>query len=110
MKDLNVILLLIWYVRSTVQKDNLSILGSKIKGFIREEIRDSKFCIIVDEARDELKKKQMVIVLRFVDKEGFIRKQFFDLVHVKDTTLLALEKAIYEVLLRHCLNVDDIRG
>ncbi|KAH1130854.1 hypothetical protein J1N35_002232 [Gossypium stocksii] len=50
----------------------------------------------------------MVIVLRFVDKEGFIRKQFLDLVHVKDTTSLALEKAIYEVILRYCLNMDNI--
>ncbi|XP_016755171.1 uncharacterized protein [Gossypium hirsutum] len=41
---------------------------------------------------------------------GFIRERSFDLVHVKDTTSLALEKAIHEVLLLHCLNVDDIHG
>ncbi|TYJ11306.1 hypothetical protein E1A91_A11G267200v1 [Gossypium mustelinum] len=42
--------------------------------------------------------------------DGFIHERFFDLVHVKDTTSLALEKAIRQVLLLHCLNVDDIRG
>ncbi|TYG46840.1 hypothetical protein ES288_D11G288800v1 [Gossypium darwinii] len=42
--------------------------------------------------------------------DGFIRERSFDLVHVKDTTSLALEKAIHEVLLLHCLNMDDIHG
>ncbi|KAK8348383.1 hypothetical protein V6Z12_A06G077200 [Gossypium hirsutum] len=46
----------------------------------------------------------------FVDKEGFIRERFFNLVHVKDTTSLALKNAICELLLYHCLHVDDIRG
>jgi hypothetical protein len=31
-----------------------------------------KFCILVDEAQDESKRKQMEIILRFVDKDGFI--------------------------------------
>ncbi|KAK8345066.1 hypothetical protein V6Z12_A07G122800 [Gossypium hirsutum] len=78
----------------------LKVTIDVVKWFLFQEIKDSKFCIIVDEARD------------FVDKEGFIRRQFFDLVHVKDTTSLALEKTICnvtcEVLLCHFLNVDDI--
>ena len=44
---------------------------------IRKEIGDSKFCIIVDEARDEFKREQMAIVLRFVDKDDFIQERFF---------------------------------
>ncbi|KAK5802969.1 hypothetical protein PVK06_030603 [Gossypium arboreum] len=43
------------------------------------------------------RKNKMAIVLQVVDKEGFIREQFFDLVYVKDTTSLALKKAICEV-------------
>ncbi|KAK8328838.1 hypothetical protein V6Z11_A11G278200 [Gossypium hirsutum] len=73
-------------------------------------LANSNFCIIVDEAHNESKKEQIVIVLWFVNKEGFIHERFFDLVHVKDTTSLALEKAIRQVLLLHCLNVDDIHG
>jgi hypothetical protein len=37
-----------------------------------KKIRDAKFCILVDEARDESKREQMAIILRFVDKDGFI--------------------------------------
>ncbi|XP_062118991.1 uncharacterized protein LOC133832697 [Humulus lupulus] len=35
----------------------------------------------------------MDLVLRFVDKEGFIRERFFGVVHVRDTTTLALKEA-----------------
>ena len=38
---------------------------------------DAKFCILVDEARDESKREQMAIILRFVDKEGFIKERVF---------------------------------
>ncbi|GMI63625.1 hypothetical protein like AT3G29763 [Hibiscus trionum] len=51
----------------------------------------------------------MAIVLRYVDKEGFIRERFFDLVHVKETTSSPL-KEICDVLSHLCLNVKDIRG
>ncbi|XLT78506.1 hypothetical protein HN873_000259, partial [Arachis hypogaea] len=36
-------------------------------------------------ARDESKKEQMTIVLRFVTLDGFIKERFFDLVHVTDS-------------------------
>ncbi|KAH1089863.1 hypothetical protein J1N35_017120, partial [Gossypium stocksii] len=44
-----------------------------------EEIGDSKFCIIVDEARDEPKKEKMAFVLWFVDKEELIDSGEFEL-------------------------------
>jgi hypothetical protein len=55
----------------------LHVIASKVQGKIREDIGDSKFCIIVDEAQDESKREQMAIVLRFVDKYDFIHKRFF---------------------------------
>ena len=76
----------------------MQILTNKIRSVIREEIGKSKFCIIVDEARDKSKKEQMAIVLRFVDKVGFVREHFFDLVHVSNTISLALKKEIFNVL------------
>jgi len=50
----------------------LQILSSRVRKHIREKISDSKFYIVVDEAYDESKKKQMTRVLRFVDKTDFI--------------------------------------
>jgi len=72
------------YTLHHIQKDILYVLAKRLRNAIREEIGDSKFWIIVDEARVESKKEQMAIVLRFVDKDGFIQERFFDIVHVKD--------------------------
>jgi hypothetical protein len=40
------------YTSHHIQKDILHVLANRV----RNAIRDSKFCIIVDEARDESKK------------------------------------------------------
>ncbi|KAL4562324.1 hypothetical protein LXL04_034524 [Taraxacum kok-saghyz] len=77
---------------------------------ICEEIGGGKFCLLVDEARDESHKEQMLIVLRFVNKDGFIIERFFGLVHVPDTTAQTLKNAIYSVLSRNNLEVKSIRG
>jgi hypothetical protein len=53
--------------------------STKVMNAIREEIGDAKFCIIVDDARDESMKEHMAIVLRFVDKDGFMLEHFFGL-------------------------------
>ncbi|KAI3463665.1 hypothetical protein Pfo_020328, partial [Paulownia fortunei] len=88
----------------------LSLYASRIQRFIREEIDDAKYCLIVDESRDESKREQMIIVLRFVDKEGFIRERFFDVVHVEDTKVSTLKIEISSVLSRNNLIIQNIRG
>jgi len=50
-----------------------------VKETICKEIGNAKFCIIVDETRDESMKEQMAIVLRFVDKDDFVRELFLGL-------------------------------
>jgi hypothetical protein len=52
----------------------------------------------------------MALVVRFVDKSRFIREQFLDIVHVKDTTALTLKKEISFVLSHHNIDVQNIRG
>ena len=51
------------YISSQVQKEILLVYGMKIRKVIREEIGDAKFCILVDESRDQSKKEQMAMVL-----------------------------------------------
>jgi hypothetical protein len=85
----------------------LHVIASKVRDKIREDIGDSKFCIIIDKARDESKREQMAIVLRFVDKYGFIQERFFDLVHVKDTSALTLKNGISDVLSRYHLDIQN---
>ncbi|XP_057758218.1 uncharacterized protein LOC130978124 [Arachis stenosperma] len=98
------------YISPGVQKDILHIFARKVRAIIREEIGDSKFCIIIDEARDESKREQMSMVLRFVDKHGCVQERFFDLINVSDTYSLTLKTEISSVLFRHNLDVQNLRG
>ncbi|XP_019460090.1 PREDICTED: zinc finger MYM-type protein 1-like [Lupinus angustifolius] len=65
---------------------------------------------VIDESCDESQREQMTIVLRFVDKMVTYKNDFFDIVHVKDTTSITLKKAIFGVLSQHNLDVSNIRG
>ncbi|XP_060974109.1 uncharacterized protein LOC133039273 [Cannabis sativa] len=82
----------------------------RVRNAIREEIGDAKFSVIVDEARDESKKEQMSIVLRFVDKDGYVQERFFGLIHVKDTAAITLKEGIFSILSNYSLDVQSIRG
>ncbi|XP_074355772.1 uncharacterized protein LOC141695424 [Apium graveolens] len=98
------------YTSPKVQKDILHILATKVRNKIRDELGDSKYCILVDEAIDASHKEQMAIVLQFVDVHGFIRERFFDIVNVADTISLTLKKEIYDVLTRNNLSIHNMRG
>ncbi|XP_020266437.1 uncharacterized protein LOC109841922 [Asparagus officinalis] len=98
------------YTTNDIKKQILHVFSVRLKNAIREEVGVAKYCIIVDEARDESKKEQMSIVLRFVDTNGFIQERFFRLVHVSDTAALTLKNAIYSALAHYNLDVQNIRG
>ena len=66
-------------------------MASNVQTTLRNEIGDAKFCLIVDESRDESRKEQMAVVIRFVGKEDFVRERFLDLVHVHDTNSATLK-------------------
>ncbi|KAG6718441.1 hypothetical protein I3842_04G149900 [Carya illinoinensis] len=98
------------YTSPQIQKEIFEVFAKKVRNKIREDVGDSRFCIIVDVARDESKREQMAIILRFVDVDGFIQERFFDLVYVKDTSALTLKNEISAVLSRHCLDIQNICG
>ncbi|XP_010667227.2 uncharacterized protein LOC104884300 [Beta vulgaris subsp. vulgaris] len=98
------------YNAPSIQKEILHIISNMVRKNIRQEIEDSKFCIIVDEARDESKREQMGLVLRFVDRNGTIRERFFDLIRVSDTSAATLKRELCSVLSRHELAIENIRG
>jgi len=81
------------YTLPTIQKEILHILVNKVRKMICEEVRDAKFCILVDEAKDASNKEKMTIVLRFINIHGFLLERFFfGIVDVSDTTSLRLKK------------------
>ncbi|XP_073277689.1 uncharacterized protein [Primulina huaijiensis] len=85
------------YTSAEIQREILKIIAGIVRYKIREEIGKTKFCILVDEAIDESNKEQMTIILRYVDRDGFIRERFFEVVHVENTSALTLKKEICNV-------------
>ncbi|XP_076902696.1 uncharacterized protein LOC143557528 [Bidens hawaiensis] len=77
---------------------------------IFEELGNDVFSILVDESRDISKKEQMDVVLRYVDKLGFVKERFIGLVHVMETTALSLKSAIDKLFARHNLSIGSVRG
>uniref|UniRef100_A0ACD5UJH8 Uncharacterized protein n=1 Tax=Avena sativa TaxID=4498 RepID=A0ACD5UJH8_AVESA len=71
------------YTSPTIQKEIMHIIASNVQREIRKEIGDAKFCLLVDESRDESRREQMAVVIRFVNKNGFTRERFIDIVHVE---------------------------
>jgi hypothetical protein len=83
----------------------LHVFARNVQCSIHHEIGDARFCLIIDEARDESRREQMALVFRFVDRSGFIRERFLDIVHIKDTTAVTLKEEISFVLSHHNLDV-----
>jgi hypothetical protein len=98
------------YTSPDIQKEILSIFALKVKKHIHEDIGDAKFSIIADETCDVSKREQMTIILRFVDIEGILREQFFDLVHVKNTKALTLKAEISYALSIHGFDLQNLQG
>ncbi|KAJ9132865.1 hypothetical protein P3X46_033691, partial [Hevea brasiliensis] len=82
------------YASPGIQKEILYVYARNAQRIIRDEIGASKFCLIINEAQDESKREQIAIIVRFVDKDGFAKERFLDLVHVKDTSTATLKKEI----------------
>lgn len=65
------------YTSPSIQKQILHVFPRKVQNEIREKIGDAEFCLIVDETRDESKREQMALVLRFVDDNECVRSIFW---------------------------------
>ncbi|CAN0906175.1 Zinc finger MYM-type protein 1, partial [Linum grandiflorum] len=88
------------YTSLDIQKEIVHVLAKMVRRQIFEEIGDSKFSIIMDEASDE----------SFVDIKGLIQEHLFDVVHVKDTTSMTLYSSISSTLFFHKFAIQNIRG
>ncbi|XP_023760010.2 uncharacterized protein LOC111908413 [Lactuca sativa] len=65
--------------------------------------------ILVDESSD-VSKKQMAIVLRYVDKRGIVNERFVGVVYVLDTSSLTLKATIDIVFSNNNLSIVHVRG
>ena len=71
---------------------------------------DSLFSILVDESRDVSMKEQMVIVVRYVDKNGHVVERFIGIEHITSTTALSLKSTIDKFFSKHGLNISRLSG
>ncbi|XP_075095473.1 uncharacterized protein LOC107785324 [Nicotiana tabacum] len=95
-----------------IQKDIVNSCAEETAKAIIEDSNGDFFGILVDESKDVSHKEQMALVLRlrYVNKDGKLIERFLGLVHVKDITAHALQKAINFLLLQHSLSSSLIRG
>ena len=94
----------------TIQKEIVQACARETLKAIIEDIGDEYFAILVDEFRDVSHKEQMALVIRYVDRRGFVMERLIGVCHVSQTTSLALKEAIYSVLTYHKLSPSQIRG
>ncbi|KAM3203249.1 hypothetical protein P3L10_030875 [Capsicum annuum] len=66
----------------TIQKDIVSAYKIETVKAILEELNDDYFFLLVDESFDVSRKEQMTIVLRYVDRMGFVMERLIDIIHV----------------------------
>ena len=53
-------------------------------------IGDSHFSVLLDESCDKLVKEQIVVIVRFVNKQGQVIERYFTVEHVTDTSAPSL--------------------
>ncbi|XP_022870196.1 zinc finger MYM-type protein 1-like [Olea europaea var. sylvestris] len=94
----------------TIQNDLINCCAVKTTKAIINEIGDSLFSILVDEARDNSMKEQMTIVLRFVDKSGQVKERFLGMSHVTNTCAQSLKDVINAMFSTHELSISSLRG
>ncbi|BBN17811.1 hypothetical protein MPTK1_7g17030 [Marchantia polymorpha subsp. ruderalis] len=82
-----------------IQKDILRAMISYVREHIVKQIDDNFFCLLIDETQNELKKKQMSLVLRFLD-----------MTHFADTSSKLLMVVIVFTLSRHSFLLFCVQG
>ena len=89
-----------------IQKDIVECFAKEIVNSICLDIGDDVFSLLVD---DMVKKEQMVVVLRYVDKFGVLKERFLGIIHVMNTSSSTLKAAIDSLFNDHNLSLQQVR-
>ncbi|GJZ29862.1 zinc finger MYM-type protein 1-like protein [Tanacetum coccineum] len=93
-----------------IQKDIVECFAKEIVNNICLEIGDDVFSLLVDESSDVVKKEQMAVVLRYVDKFGLLKERFLGIIHVKNTSSSTIKAGIDSLFNEHKLSMQQLRG
>ncbi|XP_039129039.1 uncharacterized protein LOC120265223 [Dioscorea cayenensis subsp. rotundata] len=92
-----------------VQKELANACAAEITRVIVDDIGDNYFSLLIDEARDISVKEQIGVILRYVNKDGYVIERFLAMVHVPDTLRHFFEESIVNVTGASCKRKDQLR-
>ncbi|XP_024986255.1 zinc finger MYM-type protein 1-like [Cynara cardunculus var. scolymus] len=95
---------------SDFQKAILNAVATETMELILSDIGDDFFSVHVDECYDVSVKKQMSVVVRYVDTRGHIIERFLGIEHVPNATSIPLKTALDDLFSRHGLSISNLRG
>ncbi|XP_049373412.1 uncharacterized protein LOC125838386 [Solanum verrucosum] len=93
-----------------IQKDIVTACKIETVKAILEELNGDYFALLVDESFDISRNEQMAIVLRYVDRMGFVMVRLIDIIHIQDTSALSLKETIINLLAQHSLSPSRMHG
>ncbi|XP_031248553.1 zinc finger MYM-type protein 1-like [Pistacia vera] len=97
-------------IAPSIQKDIINAFAVETINKLISDLGDVFFSILVDEARDGSNKKQMTIILRYVNKRRCVVECLLIIMHVTDTTALSLMIGIETLFSKYNLSISRLRG
>ncbi|KMZ57986.1 hypothetical protein ZOSMA_7G00150 [Zostera marina] len=88
----------------------MAIASAETTRLILKDLNHDLFAVLIDESRDISIKEQMAVVIRYVDKKGYVMERYLTLVHVPETNALTLKKALDALFCKHNLSITNLRG
>ena len=100
------------YHSKTIQNEIIEVLGTNIQDKVVAEINETgAFSLLADDASDSSNKKQLPLVLRFVDKERNVREEFVGFYECEDgVTGQAIATLILKAIQELGLSMDFCKG
>ena len=99
------------YTSKTIQNQLIECIGNQIRDGIIKEIKLAKwYSILCDEVTDISMKEQLSFVIRFMDNNCCIRKEFLDFIYTDRITGEVLATKIKDSLLRYGIRFENCRG
>ena len=93
-----------------IQKNIVCVAATETRNAIVNDLGDEYFNILVDKSQDVSTKKQMTVVLRYIDKHGHVIERFLGILHVNDTSATTLKATIDALFATHGFSISNLRG
>ncbi|XP_050220151.1 uncharacterized protein LOC126670458 [Mercurialis annua] len=91
------------------QKELVNLCASQTTSVMLSELGDSNFSILIDEICDDFE-QHMVVILRFVNKNGEVIERFLAIEPISDFSSGSLKAILDALFARHGLSISRLRG